>query len=326
MPDLIAVLGTGSAGMHHLNGLRGVGGIRPLAIPLRPERRAELRASGFETADDLAQAFSMGARACVIATDTGRHASDGLAALELGMDAFVEKPLAARAEDTRALLGAAARLDRKLFVACPLRFSDSLNRFRAMLPRVGALHAVRVECRSYLPDWRPGRPYRESYSARASDGGVLRDMIHEIDYAGWLFGWPDDVSATLGNTGRLGIESEEWAELAWTSAGASVTVGLDYLTRTRKRGIVAHGEAGTLEWDAIEQSVTLRVPGAAADRSVSAQTREELFGSQSRAFVGARTGKPDERLAAGREGFLALAVCDAARASAGSGRREAVRE
>ncbi len=36
---------------------------------------------------------------------------------------------------------------------------------------------------SWLPDWRPDRDYRESYSARLDEGGVLRDLVHEIDYA-----------------------------------------------------------------------------------------------------------------------------------------------
>lgn len=327
MPTFIAVLGTGSAGTHHLNALRGVGGIRPLAVPLRPERAAELRAAGFETASGLEEAFALGVRACVIATETGRHAVDGLAALELGMHVLLEKPLAASAAEARSLVEAAKKRDRGLHVACPLRFSASLGRFRAMLPDIGALHSVRVECRSFLPDWRPERPYRETYSARASDGGVLRDMIHDIDYAGWLFGWPDAVAAMLSNTGRLGIEAEEAAELAWTGrAGESVTVGLDYLTRTPRRGIVAHGADGTLEWDAIAQAVTLCPAGKPAVRSVSAQPRAELFLEQARAFARTSAGGPGGPLASGEDGLLALAVCDAARLSAGSLRREAVQK
>lgn len=327
MPIFIAVLGTGSAGMHHLNALRGVGGIRPLAVPVRPGRDAELRAAGFETASGLEQAFALGARACVIATDTRRHAADGLFALELGMHVLLEKPLAADAGEARALLDAAARPGRALSTACPLRFSGSLVRFRALLPEIGALHSVRVECRSYLPNWRPARPYRETYSARAADGGALRDMIHEIDYAGWLFGWPDAVTATLGNTGRLGIEAEEWAELSWAApSGARVTAGLDYLTRTPRRGIVAHGEAGTLEWDAVAQAVTLAEAGRPASRSVAEQPRAELFLEQARAFARAAAGGPAAPLASAEEGFLALAVCDAARLSARSLRPEAVRK
>ena len=107
---------------------------------------------------------------------------------------------------------------------------------RDLLPQIGAVHAVRVECQSYLPDWRPGSDYRESYSARADEGGVLRDLIHEIDYATWLFGWPVAVTARYGNTGRLGIAAEEWAELAWEApADVEVSMRLDYLTRPPRR-------------------------------------------------------------------------------------------
>ena len=42
---------------------------------------------------------------------------------------------------------------------------------------------------SYLPGWRPGTDYRQSYSAqRRLGGGVLLDVIHEVDYAAWVLG------------------------------------------------------------------------------------------------------------------------------------------
>ena len=81
--------------------------------------------------------------------------------------------------------------------------------------------AVRVECQSWLPYWRPERDYRESYSARADEGGVLRDLVHELDYAIWAFGGPVGrrprsvraVRATRCSASR----PRRAADLLWTS-------------------------------------------------------------------------------------------------------------
>lgn len=256
----------------------------------------------------------MGASACVIASETGRHAADAHAAFALGLDALIEKPLALDAAEARRIAKAAADTGRRAFVACVLRFSASMALFRARLPEVGAPHSVHAECRSYLPGWRPERDYKTGYSADAAQGGVLRDLVHEIDYCGWLFGFADDVSGSCANLGRLGIASEETAELRWRlPGGGAVTIGLDYLTRAPRRRLAVHGERGTLEWDAIAGTSTLTLPGKAPLVETAAEDVDARFRAQAEAFLGALDGRADERLASLEDGVRALAACDAAR-------------
>lgn len=320
----VLVLGTGSAGFRHLATLRAVEGVEPLAIPQRRTRLVELRAGGFATAPDV-RAAAGGACAAIVATDTARHAEDAAGAVVAGLDVLVEKPLSTDARQGRKLCLKAAESGRKVFVGCVLRFSESLNTFRAFLKKVGSLHSVRIECQSYLPDWRPARPYRDSYSARAAEGGVLRDLIHEIDYAGWLFGWPVALQAKVRNLGRLGIEADEAAELLWETAdGCVVSVSLDYLSRPSRRYMKAAGERGTLEWNGIANIVTVGLAGTTVEVVESSQTRDEMFLEQARAFVRATQGACDPRLATGEDGVRALAVCDAARRASDTRREERV--
>ncbi len=321
----VAVLGTGSVGMRHLEIFRGIDGVDVVAIPVRPERRGQLEQAGYVTAIHLDDVRHRDDTCCVIATDTGRHIEDALTAIEWGMDVLVEKPLAKDAHEAHELYTRARALGRKVFVGCVLRFSESLNTFRELLPSLGALHAVRIECQSHLPAWRPTRSYRTSYSARAEEGGVLRDLIHEIDYAGWLFGWPDAVHGRLRNLGRLGIEAEEVADLSWmTASGCTVSIGLDYLSKPSRRRMRACGEFGTLEWDGIEGMLTLARAEAAPSVTRSSQTRHEMFTAQARAFLSAIRGAHEPRLATGTDGLNALAVCDAARRSSETRREEPV--
>lgn len=229
----VAVLGTGSIGMRHLRILQGLSHVTPIAIPCRSTRRKVLDQQGFITAENLGEAVrSWSVEACIVASDTARHVSDSLEVLTQGLNCLVEKPLARNGGEGLVLQQKVLELQGSLHVGCYLRFSESLSRLRTGLSRVGAIHSVRIECQSFLPDWRPDRPYRDSYSSRPDEGGVLRDLIHEIDYAGWMFGWPTALQARLGNTGSLGIAAEESADLSWqTKDGVIVTLRLDYLTR-----------------------------------------------------------------------------------------------
>lgn len=321
----IAVMGTGNIGLRHMEVLRAMGDVDVVAIPHRESRLAELEAQGYPTAADLRTAVSQGVHAAIVTSDTARHAEDVLSALEEGLHVLVEKPMALNAPEARHVEEEAVRLGRKVFVGCVLRFSDSLNRFQEWLPQVGALHDVQIWCQSYLPDWRPTRSYRDSYSSRVKEGGVVLDLIHEVDYAGWIFGWPTHVSGNFLNTGRLGIAEEEVAQMNWVgSRGFSLSIHLDYLTRPARRGIRACGEHGTIEWDGRQGRATLWLDGVSAQEFQSIQTRDEMFLVQARAWCAAVGGGTSSGLATAEDGIRALAVCDAARLSSQTRKEEKV--
>lgn len=319
----VAVLGTGSIGWRHLRILRDCLRIPAVAIPIRAERRPKLQEDGFAISSTLEEAATRGADLAIIATDTGRHWADAYHAVSLDYSVLVEKPLAASAARLGELATLAREKDRKVFVACGLRFDASLLLFRQRLPEVGPLHSVRIECQSYLPDWRPDRDYRKAYCARPEEGGVLLDLIHEVDYALWLFGVPSCVFARLSNTGRLAIQAEEAADLHWeTPGGAALSIRLDYLSRRTHRVIRAYGGRGEIEWDAVAQRVRLQLTGQPAEELSSPQARDEGLRNEVSAFLRAVAGGDAGTLTTFEEGAVALSICDAARRSSASGRME----
>jgi predicted dehydrogenase len=303
--DSVLVLGTGSIGSRHLRVLERAG-VRAIGLSVRGGER-------------LANASDKGASAAVIATSTGRHLSDAEEGLALGCHLLVEKPLGASTTGLAALEAKAREAGRSVYVGCCLRFDVALLRFRELLPQIGTVHDVRIECQTYLPDWRPNTDYRASYSAKRDEGGVLRDLVHEIDYAAWLFGWPESLTARVGNTGRLGIEAEEWAELSWRALHAtSVSLRLDYLTRPARRIMRAHGEKGSLAVDLIAHELVLELASSGAPHKEKLlQERDDMMLDQARAFLRAIQGGDAGTLATLEEGARALAICDAARESDG---------
>lgn len=308
----VAVRGTGSSGLRHLRVLRDRLGVHAVALPVRADRRPALEALGFATAESAAAVAAQAPAFCsIVATDTARHLDDATELLAYG-DVLIEKPLAPTNAGVEAFCHRAARSARRVAVGYCLRFNRSLGYARRRLSELGTIHSVRIESQSFLPEWRPERDYRRSYSARAEEGGVLRDLAHELDYAVWLFGMPSAVCCSTA-TGRLGIDAEETADVLWHAGSATVSIHLDYVTRPPRRRFVACGSGGTLEWDGVEQRVTLRSPSGASDTQQLPGSRDDEFEAQAAAFVGGRHGEPLSDL---ESAARIVAITDAAHASA----------
>ena len=318
---MIVVHGTGSIGMRHAEVLRDAGR-EVLLFPKRPERMAILRSEGWSCVASLSEAIAAGSTHAIVATDTANHVTDAIEALDLGLIILVEKPITLSMQAAAPLMALDSLQKERIFCGLSMRYSQALLHFRALLDKVGAIHSAFVECRSWLPDWRPGSDYRQSYSASPTQGGVLRDLIHELDYIGWTLGWPHSVSADLVNTGRLDIEAEEEAFLHLVmSDGIRVQVALDYLSRPARRNFSIFGEKGTLYWDAIAQAVHFKGLGDEESWHFS-QSRNEMLRDEHNAFL-----NPSNGMAIGlREALRSLEVCDSARNSAvNHGRAEPVR-
>jgi len=319
-------MGTGSIGQRHLAVLKSSGVVLPVAFPVRARRRTALAAAGYKVIGTWEEAVDEGADCAIIATATRRHKRDIARALKAGLIVLTEKPMTVNAVSACSCLEMAKVIKKGLWVGCYYRFHKALNNFRENLQKLGKIHSVRVECQSYLPAWRPDRPYRTSYSASPTQGGVLRDLIHDIDYAAWLFGWPTTVQARVQSTRRLGINSEESADLLWETADKTVvSIRLDYLSRPDRRFMRACGEHGTMEWDGFVGTVKLALVGQPVRVWRFAQPRNAVILAQDMAFIKATRGKCDPRLATAEDGARALAICDAARRASKSRHVEKVK-
>ncbi len=307
----IFVHGTGSIGMRHLGILRRMPGVRPIAVPVRAERVPTLRAAGFEVMAEDSVHEAGPTDLAIVCTDTSRHAVDANRWLACER-VLVEKPLAIDGERARAVVQSAGDTGTPLFVAYPLRFHRTLRAAAALVPRLGHITSIRAECQSYLPDWRPGRDYRSSYSARIGEGGVLRDLSHEIDYLLHLFGHPPEVTACIAPP-VLDIEAEDAADLLWvTPRGAVASLRVDYVTRTARRRLVVCGDAGVVEADLLGGTLSAVIGGEKLEERPES---DDMYRAQLTAFV----NEAGAGLATAEDGVAVMAVADAARRSASSG-------
>lgn len=332
-PLRVLVRGTGSIGARHLRVLHSMGVQELFAWPVRPGTTLAHR-TDIPESTRLVDCYPPGQLDLVIiATDTSRHVTDTLEALEHAPAALLlEKPVAPTAAEAAEILS--HPLAGIISVSAPLRFHQGFALTADVLPRLGPATSAQVFSQSWLPSWRPERDYRSSYSARKQDGGALRDLVHDIDYPVVLFGVPDQLSAQLGY-GTLGIEAEEAADILWET-GPMVHLRLDYVTPVKTRRLRIATERGALTWDVVRNEVTLQWPDSAAGNGGESTAAfpadanvDTVLARQSMAVLekSGRLGSHSMAIfqpASLHDGILAVAICDAARASSGSLQTEKV--
>jgi predicted dehydrogenase len=140
-----------------------------------------------------------------------------------------------------------------------LRFHPLLMQLKRLIQEESRIVSASIYCGSFLPDWRPGTDYRNSYSAkRIEGGGVLRDLSHELDYTFWLFGAWKRLTAIGGNLSSLEIDSDDaFVMLMETRHCPLVTVQINYLDRPAHRGITVNTNNKTIRVDLINNTISI---------------------------------------------------------------------
>jgi predicted dehydrogenase len=149
--------------------------------------------------------------------------------------------------------------------------------------------------------------------------------VHELDYIDWLFGPIETVSAEARNTGTLGIDAEDVADLALrVRAGAVVACHLDYLARPPARGGRIIGERGTIAWDLLTGTGSFSDGRSVTEHAVPlGWQRDDMYRAELAAFADAVAGRTRYPVDL-ESGARAVRIALAARESAASGQRVAL--
>ena len=253
----VLIAGLGSIGRRHLGNLRQLGVQDILLYRTRPELLPE--APELPVFTDLQQALATRPDIVIVSNPTAYHLQVAFPAAEAGCNLFIEKPLSHAWEGVEAFLSVVQRQRLLSMVGFDLRFDPGLCKVKALLEAgcIGHVVAIQAQVGQYLPDWRPSEDYRQGMSARAeTGGGVILDLIHELDYVSWLIGPVSHVTCFAEKVSSLHIETEDTAAILLRFAhGAIGTVHLDYIQRAPSRTCRIIGEEGTILWDYFAQKV-----------------------------------------------------------------------
>ncbi|MEQ8175994.1 MAG: Gfo/Idh/MocA family oxidoreductase [Syntrophomonadaceae bacterium] len=146
----------------------------------------------------------------------------------------------------------------KVLVGYNLRFHPLITRLKVLLDN-DLILSTQAYVGQYLPQWRPERDYSQCYSSdKASGGGVIRDLSHELDYLNWLLGGWKRLVARGGTFSSLAINSDDfYCIMLETLKSPLVNVQLNYMDRITQRQIIMVGEKNTYVADMIRGCINI---------------------------------------------------------------------
>lgn len=252
----ILVVGCGSIGKRHAANLAAMAVAEIFVVePSDDHRKAAASFKGvsgvFQELEDALECpggYDMG----LIATPNHLHACQASLLLEHCRAVFVEKPLSDSLEGLPDLCAKARRLGIPTMVGCNMRFYPTLRRMRELMAQgeIGDPLYARIRFGYHLPSWRPGRDYREIYSARADQGGgIILDDIHEIDLACHFMGPFEEFQVMGGRLSALEMDVEDFASINLRNdSGSIASIAMDYIHPLYQREFEIVGSHGALRW------------------------------------------------------------------------------
>ena len=274
-PDTILhslIIGTGAIGQRHLRHLAELApGGRYTFLRRDPSPRAVDADYAPTIVTDLDAAVALRPDLAIVASPSARHIDVLPKLIAANIPLYVEKPIVITVQDVDVITAALAAADPDVprLAGFNFRYLPSLEALHGLITRgaLGRIVRAHLSAGQWLPDWRPGTDYRTVYSARPElGGGVLFDLIHELDLCRWWFGAPHRIHAMTGSLSSLNLEVEDCCTaLLGFERGPLVSVGLDYVARQRLRRYEVVGDEGTAIWDLAAQRLHVERPGGVTE-------------------------------------------------------------
>lgn len=242
MHEKVLVIGYGSMGKRHSSNLIKLG-IRPVVLTKYPDDNKEAI-----FINDISEARY--ADYAVIANSTNEHLSSFIQIAEKTncKNVFIEKPIEVSVEKGMRIKELSEENSISVFIAYNMRYKKFFDIIGdIILNHRNDIRLVKLHSGQYLPEWRPYKDYRLSYSAHKDQGGgVHLDLSHEIDYMLWLFGEPRQTLFTYkDHISTLEIDSIDYFKGLYKYDNFVVDIELDYF-RPKERYIKILGEDNVL--------------------------------------------------------------------------------
>lgn len=261
-PIRIGLVGCGAISTQHLEAISSLEGLELAGVVSASADRARACGERWDVPWSVRLEDLLGrddVDAVTIATPSGLHAAQALAALRSGRHVVVEKPIALTVADADTIVREGH--DRGLTVATisQRRFEPVVGALRAAV-EAGALGRISLIIAEGL--YHRPQSYYDSAAWRGTrdlDGGVLMNQaIHTIDLLRWLGGPVASVSAHLATLGHV-MEAEDTASvsLRFASGTLGAIVATTCLQSEQPTELRVYGDRGhvrlvgeaAVEWD-----------------------------------------------------------------------------
>jgi predicted dehydrogenase len=261
-----------------------------------------------------------------ICSPTHLHHDMALKAAAAGKHIICEKPLARTTRQAQEIVTACRKAGVQLLVAHVVRFFPeyALAHSAVAEGQIGKPGVIRLHRGSY----RPKKPAGNWFLDEVKSGGILMDlMIHDYDYARWIAGEVESVSARRVTELHLEAPVDYGLVILSHRSGAlsHIAGAWAYPPPTFRTHLEIAGDRGLIEFDSdgtapIQNLILKSGNSHAPDVALpSSPVSESPYTTQIKEFYAALAeGKPARVSAA--DGLAAVQIADAAIQSAHSGR------
>jgi predicted dehydrogenase len=186
-----------------------------------------------------------------ICSPNGLHAGHAIQALQAGFHVLCEKPMALSVHDCGAMINAAERANRRLFIVKQNRFNPPVAAVKRLIDegRLGRIYSAQLNC-----FWnRNNEYYHNSWKGtKALDGGTLfTQFSHFIDLLYWMVGDVKEVHAYSGNFHHQDIiEFEDTGVIAlkfYNGAIGTINYTVNSFDQNMEGSLTIFGEKGTVK-------------------------------------------------------------------------------
>jgi Predicted dehydrogenases and related proteins len=248
----ILIVGFGSIGERHYNILKKFNKVSKINVVSRYSKNDNVLCGELsELSNEQLNYYDL----FIVSSETSLHEEQFkfIDSKVTGKVILVEKPLAVHVCDYLP--------QNKVLVAYNLRFHPVVKKLRELMNGETIL-SFSVAAGQYLPTWRVGRKYEDSYSCYLSrGGGVLRDLSHEIDYTQYLCGELSLHSAMASSRSHLKIAADDLCTILATNCqGAHIQIQMDYLSFRPKREIEVQTDNMTISANLITNKIEVFYP------------------------------------------------------------------
>jgi predicted dehydrogenase len=252
----VLIIGYGSIAQKHINALKTIKENVEFVVLRSSKNSLQINEENIKSIFDISD-LEFTPNFIIISNPTFLHYQTICNCLFLKCPIIIEKPVLTNNDFSLELSQKILQSNVSTYIACNLRFHPVIKFLKNCIElKTKNIQEVNVYCGSYLPNWRPGKNFKEIYSANEEmGGGVHLDLIHEIDYCIWLFGEPIKTLSVKTSKSNLKISSIDNAIYICEYSNYNININLNYYRINTKRTMEILFEDDVWQVDLIKATI-----------------------------------------------------------------------
>ena len=254
----VVVIGFGSIGKRHVNNLLSLG-ILDIVLLRTSKKANELNLPEITKYEEI---IKINPDFVIVSNPTSLHFQTLKFLVQNQFNILCEKPFLYQPEEWDLLKPLLENYKGKANIVFNLRYHPCIKKVKELIFEglLGKIYSARFFVGQYLPDWRPETNHLLSYSAsKKMGGGVVMDLVHEIDLAQYLLGKPSsEIHSIVSKISNVTVDSADIAEILYSTINKEiVSIHMDYLYRGYSRHFSICGKEANLYCDLFKNTVKI---------------------------------------------------------------------